>query len=501
MQPCSESCRSEERRGSREPRLKSLRGEVAYTEGADACALSEDLGLSLFPWQRDVLDVWCARDERGAPSYVTCGLDVPRQNGKNAALEAYETYLLVVCGWNIVHTAHRVKTYKKSFRRLARYFEDSRRHPEMCAEVDTIRRTNGEEAIYLRNGGSIEFMARTNGGGRGFDNVQLVVFDEAQDLTDAQYDAIFYTMAASSTGERQVLYMGTPPNEKAPGETFCRARSSSLAGKTKRTAWLSWSTERLPPRDSTFDDIRDAIYAANPSMGYVLDEDFTEAEFAGGDFVGFAHERLGWWSEAVSQSAAIPPDAWRDTSMEAIGDRYKGRAALAVKFSPDGSYYALAGCKLGQRKLKGKAAFELIRVSPTDSGLKGLAEELMGAKGSMSAVVVDGLSGADALCGLLAEAKAPRNYVIRCNARTAIAASTGLLDALKRGDASHTPSDALDRAAARCVRRAIGRSGGWGFGAATGDETTMPEPLEAAALALWAARNTRRNPKRKQRLV
>ena len=474
---------------------------MAYSEGEDACALSEDLGLSLFPWQRDVLDIWCARDEGGAPAYVTCGLDVPRQNGKNASLEAYETYLLVVCGWNIVHTAHRVKTYKKSFRRLARYFEDSRRHPEMCAEVETIRRTNGEEAIYLKNGGSIEFMARTNGGGRGFDNVQLVVFDEAQDLTDAQYDAIFYTMAASSTGERQVLYMGTPPNEKAPGETFSRVRAASLAGKTKRTAWLSWSTEKLPPRDSAFEDIKDLVYAANPSMGYVLDEDFTEAEFAGGDFVGFAHERLGWWSEVESLSAAIPPKLWRESAIDEIADKYKGRTALCVKFSPDGSYYALAGCKLGQRKLKGKAAFELIRVAPTDNGCRDLADELIAAKGKVSAVVVDGLSGADALCGLLADMKAPRNYVVRCQTKTVIAATTGLLDALKRGDVAHTPSDQLDRAAAKCVRRAIGRAGGWGFGAAVGDETTMSEPLEAAALALWMAKTSRRNPKRKQRLL
>lgn len=500
-EPFSNSCKSVERKGAREPRLKVLRGNVAYSEGDDACALSKDLGLSLFPWQHDVLDIWCARDELGRPAYVTCGLDVPRQNGKNASLEAYEVYLLVVCGWHIVHTAHRVKTYKKSFRRLTRYFEDSRNHPEMCAEVETIRRTNGEEAIYLKNGGYIEFMARTNGGGRGFDDVQLVVFDESQDLTDAQYDAIFYTMAASATGERQVLFMGTPPNEKAPGETFSRIRSSSLAGKTKRTAWLSWSTEKLPPRDSTFEDIEELVYAANPSMGYVLDRDFTEAEFAGGDFVGFAHERLGWWSEVETLSSAIPPKLWRESSISEIADKYKGRAALAVKFSPDGSYYALAGCKLGQRNLKGKAAFELIEVSPTDNGCKELAERLIAAKGNISAVIIDGLSGADALCGLLADAKAPRNYVIRCQTKTVVASSTELLDALKRGDVAHTESAHLDRAAAKCVRRPIGRAGGWGFGAAVGDETTMPEPLEASALALWAAKNTRRNPKRKQRLL
>ena len=63
----------------------------------DAVALGEDLGISPFPWQRYILTDWCACSADGKPAYVTCGLDVPRQNGKNAALEIYELYRLAVC--------------------------------------------------------------------------------------------------------------------------------------------------------------------------------------------------------------------------------------------------------------------------------------------------------------------------------------------------------------------------------------------------------------------
>ena len=38
--------------------------------------------------------------------------------------------------------------------------------------------------------------------------------------------------------------------------------------------------------------------------------------------------------------------------IDAIGDRYRGKKAFGVKFSRDGSTYALSGCKLGQRTLK-----------------------------------------------------------------------------------------------------------------------------------------------------
>ena len=52
----------------------------------DAVALGEDLGISPFPWQRYILTDWCACSADGKPAYVTWGLDVPRQNGTNAAL-------------------------------------------------------------------------------------------------------------------------------------------------------------------------------------------------------------------------------------------------------------------------------------------------------------------------------------------------------------------------------------------------------------------------------
>jgi hypothetical protein len=486
---------------------------VDGTNGDLAADLGAGLGMELFPWQRAVMDDLCAYrlvaaptpDDpdraRQLPSYVTAGLDVPRQNGKNAILEVYEMYRLALDGWHVLHTAHRVKTAKKSFQRLCKYFTDDK-HPEMQALVEKIRRTNGEEAIFLRNGGSIEFIARTNGSARGFDDIQLVVYDEAQELTDSQYDAITYTLAASSTGERQTLYMGTPPNETSPGTVFARQRANALGERNANVVWASWASPELPRRDAAFEDVIEDVYASNPSMGYVLDIEYTMSEFAGADIVGFAHERLDWWSPVANKAAAaIPPSLWRKTSLDAIGDRYKGKAALCVRFAPDGSSYALAGCKLGAGKLKGKAALELVEVGVTDNGMRDLAERLVAAKSTISTVTVDGLAGADALCGLMADLGAPRGYVTRPHAKDVIAATSGLMDGLKRGDVAHTPSEALDRAAAKCVRRAIGRSGGWGFAAPQGDETTQAEPIEAAALALEAAKTTKRNPRRKQRML
>lgn len=149
---------------------------------------------------------------------------------------------MVINGEKILHTAHQVRTAKKSFNRLARMFTD-KRHPEVLELVKNIRYTNGEECIELLNGGSIEFSARSRQAARGFDGISLVVYDEAQELTDDQVEAIMATLAASATGTRQLIYTGTPPYPGCPGDVFRRRRTACLDAPGAHDAWHEWSVE------------------------------------------------------------------------------------------------------------------------------------------------------------------------------------------------------------------------------------------------------------------
>ena len=455
--------------------------------------LMSDLGLDMLPWQRLVLGDWCANDEQARPSYTTCGLDVSRQNGKNVVVEGYTDYRIAVCGWHVLHTAHRVKTAKKAFNRLVRYFTD-KDHPEMMALVKQIRRTNGEEAIFLTNGGSIEFMARTNSGARGFDDIQLVVYDEAQELTDEQFAAVSFTLAASSTGERQSIFLGTPPNESCPGTVFARVRGAALEGKSRKTNWNSWSVEKLPKADCAFEDVVEDVYAANPSMGYLLDEDYTSSEFTGCTMLDFAHERLGWWSDVVAVARAIPRKAWEGSAIESIGGDYPRRTAFGLRFSPDGKRWAMAGCKSDGR---GGYAVELVACGEQADGTRGLADFLIARRGSACAVAIDGIGAADALDEQLQELKAPKGYVVRPKAADVITAASVFVEMLAARRCRHTSSPQLDESARLAVRRAIGARGGWGFGT---DGKCDSTPVEACSLALMACKASKRNPKRKQRL-
>ena len=84
----------------------------------DAVFLASEYGLKPDDWQEDVLESWLGRRRDGRWSASTCGLAVPRQNGKNGAIEIRELFGMVGLGERILHTAHEVKTARKAFNLL-----------------------------------------------------------------------------------------------------------------------------------------------------------------------------------------------------------------------------------------------------------------------------------------------------------------------------------------------------------------------------------------------
>ena len=230
-------------------------------------------------------------------------------------------------------------------------------------------------------------------------------------------------------------------------------------------------------------------------MGLVLDIGFTATEFANASLDGFCRERLGWWDPDfdATEPLAIDPELWGRTAIRAIGKRYQGVMALGVKFSTDGTSWALAGCK--SRRDRSAYAFEIIELGDTSRGTRPLAEAIARRKGTVSVVYVDGTNGADALCANLASLGVPRGYVVRMMSHDVVAASQTFVDALVDGTLAHSTEgqEVLDECAATATRRAIGTKGGWGFDGSI--------EMEACAAAVMGARTTRRDPRRKQRVL
>ncbi|MBQ0005100.1 MAG: hypothetical protein KBS68_04470 [Clostridiales bacterium] len=474
--------------GSQEPRIK-IEPHRASSDGQDAAIIMREYGNKLDEWQEKIVECWLGLDEEGKYNVTSAGLAVPRQNGKNVCLEAREMFGMLINGERILHTAHQVKTSKKSFRRLVAYFTDDR-HPEIEKEVAEIRYTNGEECIRLKNGGSIEYSTRSRQAARGFDGISLVVYDEAQELTDEQVEATMATLAASQTGFRQIIYTGTPPYPGCPGVVFRRKRKGTLGNPGKNEAWHEWSPLGDSVDDINLDD-KSLWYQSNPAMGIHLTEEFTETERKDMSPDGFARERLGWWppEKETAEDKMIDAEKWAECASRAEKPQ-KGTVAYGVKFSLDSSEVALGGAII---EPDGNARISLIKFETTNRGTKWLADWLNERYEKAACVVIDGKNGADLLIDRISERWKAKDSIIRANSRNVIDAATHVTEMINDNTLTwYEPQEALNQSAINSTRRKIG--GGVGFGGPNS------APIEACSLALWGAKTSKRDPSRKGRI-
>lgn len=462
--------------GSQVPRVARVPKHV-WSHADDASFLASSYGLTPDPWQHAILSSWLGEKRDGLWAAGRCGLSVPRQNGKNGALEVRELYGMVALGEKFLHTAHEVKTARKAFLRLCGFFENERRYPELAALVSEVRKTNGQEAIVLTNGGSVEFVARSRGSGRGY-TVDVLVMDEAQELSDEQLEALLPTISAAPTGNPQQIYTGTPPGPGSVGEVFTRTRDAGVGGRDRRLSWHEWSVEGHV-------DVSDhALWAAtNPALGGRLNLSVVEDELAAMSPDGFARERLGRWaSDALAQSV-IDIDQWSALSAPAPD----GRVAYAVRFSADGSRVALA---VGVRPPVGVPHVELVALRDMAAGTSWLVDWLVARWRTASRITVDGKAGAGALVNALRAAKIPERVLHAPTTDEVIAAHAGMAEAIRGAAMSHFPEEHLDAAVRGAGRRTIGTAGGWGWKPLSPDVDVTP--LEAVTLALHAVETGKR---------
>lgn len=484
------SARKRQLRGRQEPRVR-VAEDYAYTYGDDAAELADAYGLSPDPWQQLVLDDWFAYGDDDKYAHKTCVISVPRQNGKNGVLEVRELYGMTVEGEKILHTAHEVKTARKAFDRLLSFFENEAEYPELAESVKTIRKTNGQEAIILHNGGSIEFSARSKGAARGF-TVDVVVCDEAQELTDEQLEALMPTKAAAPLQNSQLILLGTPPGPGTHGEVFPRTRSKAIKGDADGVNLLEWSVEEIGDvtDESRWED-------TNPALGYRLTREAIESELASMSEDGFARERLGWWS-SNAVNGCFDESKWTelaaDFTDEEIADRNSWKRAYGVKFSVDGKSAAIAGAVW---KKGATPHVEVIEHGPTDGGIQWVVDWLVGRCNGVSTTVIDGKANAQDLYNRLVDGGVTKRALKLAETSNVTAASSMLLNAYDEKNITHNDQPALNDAVKAAEKRDIGREGGFGFKSGNDMDVT---PLEAVSFALWGVRTSKRNPNRRMRV-
>lgn len=473
--------------GNQRPTFQVV-GEWFYSDGEEVVNLFKEYGVEFYGAQEYEMHLFLARDRSHDFAARTIAISKPRQNGKSYAARFYALYMGAIEGRKVLYSAHHGATTRKMFKFVRDFIK---RHKDWFNTLKPgtagISNAEGREGLYFANGGQIEFSTRTNQGGRG-DTVDVIIIDEAQELTDEQADALLPTTIASDSGDPQKIYLGTPPNEKCPGTVFRNLHDKAHAGAGGNVWWLEWAAKKLG-------DVHDKElwYETNCALGLRIKENvFADAADTATSIDGFFREYLGWWSPNSSavQEPAIDLEAWKEC---AVGKPPKeGTCSYGVKFSTDGKRVALAVCLKPEI---GAPHIEVICEKATSRGIVWLSSWLVERSKEIAQITIDGRAKADALEKKLRDAKLPKKQVVVAKTNDMIAACSMLDEAVESYTVTHFAQPGLDESVKTSPKRKIGKAGGWGF---DGDD---PLPIEACALAYWGAVTTKRKPGRKVRML
>lgn len=406
---------------------------------------------------------------------------IPRQVGKTHMMAGLMfAYCIARPDTLVIWTAHRARTHGETFGAMQRIAH----RPEVAPFIKAILRGSGKEAIIFTNGSKIMFGARENGFGRGFAQVDVAIFDEAQILTEKAMEDMVPATNASENG--LVVLIGTPPRPSDPSEVFSSRREDALTGD-KDTLYVEFSADENANLDSK------AQWAkANPSFPHRTTETaiLRMRKLLGSDD-SFKREGLGIWDKTQGAQKAFLPDAWNALAGDAPAG---GKDVFGVRFSVDGAEVALAAARKPE---EGPIFVEAIRSEPVSSGMEWLVDFLVKRKDTAAQFVIDGKAGVSNLVQDL-RAAGVKNKLIIITPTTdqVIAAHSAFDQGVISGALAHSGQEELTRQVLSASRRPIGKAGGFGWEAPEGGSVTV---MEAATLAYWGAKITRRRPGEKQK--
>lgn len=414
------------------------------------------LGTGFDRWQADAGRLMFAKTANGqyAATVGGVGMSIPRQVGKTH-LVGYSLFALCVLhpGLTVIWTAHHSKTAGETLLAM----QGMARRQKVAPYVHRITTGNGDEAVWFHNGSRILFGARERGFGRGFAGVDVLVFDEAQILTDRALDAMLATMNTAPNG--LALFMGTPPLPTDPSEAFRRMRTDALSGESDDVVWIEFGADP----DSDPDD-RKQWAKANPSYPHRTPLTSMLRLRKKLSPESWMREGLGIWDE---EGADIFAGAWPDC----VGPKPDiPPAALAVACSVDLTRSAVAAAVLEGDRVHVKP----LRYGP---GMDWVTE--MVAEFALP-VVVDGGGPGKVLVPDLDEAGVDVRVMTTPDVLDACAEFWTMA---QRHEVRHESYKELDEAVLGAVKRPVGDRWAYGRRKSVSDVTV----LEAATFAAWGA--------------
>jgi phage terminase large subunit-like protein len=444
-----------------------------------------ELGLG-FDWWQSQLGMVCVGygdDGKYVATVGGIGMSIPRQVGKTYFVLAL---LVIMCilfpGLQVVWTAHHLRTSTKTFRALQGICRRKKVAPYIAKNNhgrDAIRTANGEQQVEFTNGSMIMFGARAMGFGRGFDEIDIEVYDEAQILdTKALEDMVAATNQARHEHGALLFFMGTPPRPSDPSDAFTERRSEAWSGESEHSIWLEIGAD---PASDANDQAQ--WPAMNPSFPVRTPrESMLRLRKNLKDEDSWNREGRGIWDDDGRKSV-IPVPVWSglaDRSEEPAP--HVGKVVLGVDSDPDRDRTSIvaAGARAEGPPLIEVTA-DLDGVVDNRLGVdwaKARIIEICG-RNDVAAVVIDKRSAA---ASLITPLEAAGVTVVTTTAQQMAQACGQLYDAAtETGQLAHLDDPLLNAAIRGATTRPCGDAWAWDKRKPTVDIT----PLTAATLALW----------------
>lgn len=446
----------------------------------------EKLGVSFDPWQDASGRLILSKRADGTLAVMVdgVGMSLPRQVGKTHLISAIVFALCVnMPGLLVIWTAHHMATSSETFLAIQGFAS----REKVAAHVKFVHTGSGDEEVRFHNGSRILFGARERGFGRGIPGVDVLIFDEAQILSDKAMSNMLATMNTSKFGLQ--FYIGTPPKPEDNAETFKRMRREALAGTLEDGVWIEFGAD-----SDARDDDRAQWRKMNPSYPartptqslQRLKRKLTPADWR--------REGMGIWDDDSPGSRAISAEMWAARAVEVAPE---GVISYGVTFSIEGDRVSLAGA----RKHADGVHAELIDMmtGPVKSGLDSLADWLAGCWQDTAQIVICGAAGAAVLKQKLRERKVPEKVIWVLNTTQYTTACSTMLEAVKDESFTHLAAgqQTLDDSVAVCDQKKRSTAGAWGWTATTADGDEVP--LEAVSCAVFGALTSKRRPGRRQK--
>lgn len=260
--PKAASPRSGRLVGTKIPRLwtRPLRRlSRATSRGYEVAEFADMIGEPLLPWQRWLVIHALELNPDGNYRFRVVLVLVARQNGKSSIKRTVSLWRLYMDGARLALGVAQDVTQAREQWQMA--LDTIHGCPDLAAELDGVRRVNGDISFRLHSGARYKIAAANRKAGRGLSVDELNIDELREQRSWDAWSALSKTTMARVNG--QTWAMSNAGDDESV--VLNQLRDAALAGRDPSIGLFEWSG----PDRCELDDWK-AIAQANPGLGYTV---------------------------------------------------------------------------------------------------------------------------------------------------------------------------------------------------------------------------------------